>query len=684
MPYTVDSLPANIKKLPVKKRRQWMHVFNSAYARATGDTAAKEAAAFAQANGVVLKKKADEGDDLPAPSIHVDEVQQVIAAQNREAPTVQQAQRAAIPSWVPQEIIIRNGGIRMPRAQVMPAPIVNVASEEVVASDAEGYPSAYVPYMVQEHGVDKEEANYNPIGATQEKGCHNCRWFVTPDACIVVKGVIAPTGVSMLWREEDSDEQTPLPVEITNVEQVAAAFAEGDDPNAGAIPVDSLDVPAIDMANALAMAGVPQESAPAVPAPTIGATAGASDTEQEIARLSDMPPVFPRDEFAAVSLASIPDSPILMATPTTTKPKPTTLYEQIKGLIKFKASGDEPSLADSAKTFCVYKVKGDDDVEHLRFFTTWTNACRDDGQDLIPTYAHKEMVEWADSNPEDHMPELIFWHVVGTEFGKVDWLEFDGLLVHASGPIYDDPWSQGLAVRLAQMPDPGMSHGSIYRVKEDDGTITGYYPFEISAIPERKYARNKYTSWSLGVWEDTMAFSEAKKVALKELGKLNDNQIAALEGRTEAFKEAVKAHGVEWKAEEDGSDPIPDLASLTDAVTAMAQSVTTLASTVEGLAVDTKEAKATATAALVAANKSTDEIVAGAFTPPAAQVLAAQQQSRFVATQAEDTVVTKPAGAATPSGNNNNGNGNNGNTGRQSRAFLGKVYGDMVQLPDEN
>ena len=63
MPYSsVADLPDNVKKLPTKKQRQWMEVFNSAYTRAKDDgksTKDAESASFAQANSVV-KKYAEE------------------------------------------------------------------------------------------------------------------------------------------------------------------------------------------------------------------------------------------------------------------------------------------------------------------------------------------------------------------------------------------------------------------------------------------------------------------------------------------------------------------------------------------------------------------------------------------------------------------------------------------------
>lgn len=76
MPFSsVDSLPAFVKKLPAKKQRQWMSVFNSAFSKAVKEgksTKDAEGTAFRQANGVV--KKAEGGlqkFDDPADT-HVD------------------------------------------------------------------------------------------------------------------------------------------------------------------------------------------------------------------------------------------------------------------------------------------------------------------------------------------------------------------------------------------------------------------------------------------------------------------------------------------------------------------------------------------------------------------------------------------------------------------------------------
>lgn len=63
MPYRLDGsdAPANVQKLPAKKRRMWIRIWNSAFARcqsAPNGLPGKdcESSAFAQANGVVKSK----------------------------------------------------------------------------------------------------------------------------------------------------------------------------------------------------------------------------------------------------------------------------------------------------------------------------------------------------------------------------------------------------------------------------------------------------------------------------------------------------------------------------------------------------------------------------------------------------------------------------------------------------
>lgn len=69
MPYDSDSqLPANVRSLPAKRRRQWIAVWNSSYAACMKDEFGRpdkcESEAFAKANGVIKGAEADMAEPL--------------------------------------------------------------------------------------------------------------------------------------------------------------------------------------------------------------------------------------------------------------------------------------------------------------------------------------------------------------------------------------------------------------------------------------------------------------------------------------------------------------------------------------------------------------------------------------------------------------------------------------------
>lgn len=114
MPYSGasdESLPDNVKKMSLGKRKQWVEVFNSSIA--AGDD---EGTAFAKANGVAKKK-------------------------------------ALIEDW----------------------------------------------YDLDSRQLSMVDAEYSHYGASSEGGCASCRWFVSPNSCLLVWGDVSPTGKCKLW-----------------------------------------------------------------------------------------------------------------------------------------------------------------------------------------------------------------------------------------------------------------------------------------------------------------------------------------------------------------------------------------------------------------------------------------------------------------------------------------------------
>jgi len=66
-------------------------------------------------------------------------------------------------------------------------------------------------YQMAAHQLTMETVEYNPLGATSEKGCANCNWFGSPNCCVIVSGDISPTGICKLWLENQY-----LPVAVEN------------------------------------------------------------------------------------------------------------------------------------------------------------------------------------------------------------------------------------------------------------------------------------------------------------------------------------------------------------------------------------------------------------------------------------------------------------------------------------
>lgn len=141
MPYTEDSdnLPSNVKEMPEKKRRQWIHIFNSAIS--SGDD---EATAFRKANG---------------------------------------------------------------------------ATKELMESSIKSYVESW---QLSGRQLSPEEAGYNSVGMEDGRACANCRWFVSPDSCVLVYGDISPTGLSNYYKAYEP--VMAMAVKSSSLKEKASSF----------------------------------------------------------------------------------------------------------------------------------------------------------------------------------------------------------------------------------------------------------------------------------------------------------------------------------------------------------------------------------------------------------------------------------------------------------------------------
>lgn len=74
-----------------------------------------------------------------------------------------------------------------------------------------GYVGSWDTEMRQ---VPQDIAEYKPFGASENRGCANCQWFVSPDSCVLVNGDINPGGLSKFYTERV---KYPTPVLDVNV-----------------------------------------------------------------------------------------------------------------------------------------------------------------------------------------------------------------------------------------------------------------------------------------------------------------------------------------------------------------------------------------------------------------------------------------------------------------------------------
>src|SRR3972149_6855810 len=73
-------------------------------------------------------------------------------------------------------------------------------------------------YDIDKRQVMQNMAGYNSLGATSDKGCANCNWFIpADDACVLVAGDIVPTGLSNFWLEKQEHKMEPIIVKDTDL-----------------------------------------------------------------------------------------------------------------------------------------------------------------------------------------------------------------------------------------------------------------------------------------------------------------------------------------------------------------------------------------------------------------------------------------------------------------------------------
>lgn len=197
MPYTVSNAPANVQKMSATKKRQWVAIWNSAYARAKkagkSDKEA-EASAFKQANGVTMKQAADV---LALVTADIDALKEM----GESAPSI----HIDLP---PNDA----GADSISSSSIVERVISGIRSAFAGYDDYGGYPatvSDYTPEISDSYEAKKlpkahDSVNYRAatqLGVT----CADCISFCAL-TCNLVEGAIDPKGVCNLYRSDDGME----------------------------------------------------------------------------------------------------------------------------------------------------------------------------------------------------------------------------------------------------------------------------------------------------------------------------------------------------------------------------------------------------------------------------------------------------------------------------------------------
>ncbi len=345
-------------------------------------------------------------------------------------------------------------------------------------------------WMMMDRQVTQEEANYSVDGGLNGKPCARCRWFVSPNGCLIVENwplSIGEIGTSDRFEEATVQDFEPDPVPVVIVEE-----------------------------------GTSQKSAPP-PTPDPSTDTGSRPLKAAYRAGSGSIKLFGNDPEHAKVIKAIKQ-----------------IGEKAKALMG--KSADSPDVPDPDERNGM-KVFTDSDGK-LRVFAWASNNRRDHDtpSELFEAKAHKEFVDYLDQGGD--YPEMWLWHTPGTKWGQTDWADYsDGFLMY-SGTV--DPGMESVAHSLASEKNLGVSHGYRYRYSDKERGIIGWYrDYELSPLLMDK-AANAWTGIDILVKEaEEMGFTKAKRDFL--VGHLGEGKVASLENDTATMVKELNALGVEWK-----------------------------------------------------------------------------------------------------------------------------------------
>ena len=184
-----------------------------------------------------------------------------------------------------------------------------------------------------------------------------------------------------------------------------------------------------------------------------------------------------------------------------------------------------------------------------RWLAIYSNKFRDRDGDIISDASHRRLDKMINDGTVPY-PELWYWHVPGSRWGKADFHAYDdrGFSI-AAGTV--DVGKEHIAKAVSERGGVLVSHGMpirfIERDPSDEHVITKHVTVEISPLPAER-AANLLTGFNI-LSEDNMAIAKEKKEELAGLG-FNVDEIEKAIGKS---VEKATADGIEFK-ESGGSD----------------------------------------------------------------------------------------------------------------------------------
>lgn len=402
----------------------------------------------------------------------------------------------------------------------------------------------------------QEDVDYSSLGATDERGCANCRWFIAPGACIIVSSYpdpITPNGLSNRWEVKTPYVQEPLKVVIVGEEKdlpaedlqdgAKATKKEGgvDYPPGDFAVVPDSDKPggwklrlAEGSAGNLTVVQVGRAITALQPSGFRGRKVQLT-AEQKSGALRKIGGAIGRISGAtAEQKTALRERLDKVKTLTVEVRIPQRMLATVKAALQSVLGPDDPDGA-----FTLYKDLNGDMRWFMRVSNHWRD--RDYPPEILSGKAHRAFEEYVDRTGD--FPDAWLWHTPGSKWGTADFVTYDDGFLLVSGTV--DPGMEHVADWLATQKGLGVSHGFNYLHSDPDEGIIGWYrTFEVSPLPAEA-AANPWTSVEV-IQKDMEGPMNSKKREFL-VQALGEDAVARISDDTAAMKAALEAKGVEWK-----------------------------------------------------------------------------------------------------------------------------------------